>query len=76
MLTTVGACEKRSKEVRKVFECLLIYLVPKDSFVSFTCPECPKLKDAKVSVSKGRLNVDMPDALIHLKTWEEALKKP
>ena len=72
--TIVGACKAKSD--KKEFQCLLIYLVPRESFESFVCPECPSLDDKNVRVSKGRLNVEMPDALTHLKTWEEALKAP
>ena len=69
----VGACKAMYKSDKKEFQCLLIYLVPRESFESFVCPKCPSLDDKTVSVLKGRLNVDMPDALTHLKTWEEGL---
>jgi hypothetical protein len=72
----VGACEKKPKEVKKGFHCLLIYLIPQERFTSFTCPARPTLSGKKLSVLKGRLNVDMPDALTNLNTWEEALKEP
>ena len=72
----VGACKAMYKSDKKEFQCLLIYLVPRESFESFVCPKCPSLDDKTVSVLKGRLNVDMPDALTHLKTWEEALTAP
>ena len=74
--TIVGACKAKFKSDKKELQCMLIYLVPRESFESFVCPECPSLDDKNVPVSKGRLNVDMPDALTHLKTWEEALKAP
>ena len=74
--TIVGACTAKSKSDKKEFQFLLIYLVPRESFESFVCPKCASLDDKKVSVSKGRLNVDMPDALTYLKTWEEALTAP
>ena len=72
----VGACQQIAKEKKKELECLLIYLVPKDSYEHFKCPECKALKDNHISISKGCFNIEMPDELTGLKTWEEALKKP
>ena len=72
----VGACQQIAEEKKKELECLLIYLVPKDSYAHFKCPECKALKDNHISISKGRFNIEMPDELTGLKTWEEALKKP
>ena len=72
----VGACQQIAKEKKKELECLLIYLVPKDSYAQFKCPECKALKDNHISISKGCFNIEMPDELTGLKTWEEALKKP
>eukprot|EP00434_Breviolum_minutum_P003633 symbB.v1.2.003199.t2/scaffold166.1/size289592/1 len=70
----VGACQQIAKEKKKELECLLIYLVPKDSYAQFKCPECKALKENHISISKGYFNIDMPDELTGLKTWEEALK--
>eukprot|EP00435_Cladocopium_sp_Y103_P020553 s3542_g5.t1 len=72
----VGACQQIAEEKEKELECLLIYLVPKDSYANFKCAECKALKDNHISISKGCLNIEMPDELAGLKTWEEALKKP
>ena len=72
----VGACQQIAKEKEKELECLLIYLVPKDSYAHFKCPECKALKENHISISKGCFNIEMPDELTGLKTWEEALKKP
>lgn len=72
----VSACKQIAKE-KKELECLLVYLVPKgESYENFRCPTCTELKGNGVSVVKGCLDIDMPDALTGLKTWEEALKKP
>ena len=71
----VGACRQIAKKEAKQLECLLIYLLPKgESYENFKCPTCTELKDNSVSVVKGCLDIDMPDALAGLKTWEEALK--
>ena len=71
----VGACRQIAKDKGKELECLLIYLLPKgESYENFKCPPCTELNGKDVSVVKGCLDIDMPDALIGLKTWEEALE--
>ena len=70
----VGACMQIAKKEEKGVECLLIYLLPKgESYEKFKCPKCTELKDKGMSVVKGCLDIDMPDALTGLKTWVEAL---
>ena len=71
----VGACRQIATEKDKELECLLIYLLPKgESYENFKCPTCTELSGKVVSVVKGSLAIDMPDALTGLKTWEEALE--
>ena len=71
----VGACRQIAIEKDKELECLLIYLLPKgESYENFKCPTCTELSGKVVSVVKGSLAIDMPDALTGLKTWEEALE--
>lgn len=69
----VEAFRKEAEECKVEAECLLVYLVPSESWDSFEVPRCISLECQNVAVVKGRLRADMDNPLTALKTWEEAL---